>query len=151
MTNSDLKTFFANAETPADTQIILDAIKEKIETAVQSSSDEPPCPESNDKISFYWFRTKVEGTWIYSVIASPVENANHSCNTVSAYTDFKSKLGGSIKNLIQIYTDKAIGLIPIVQWTPYEVFTDLLFNGTGTSQLNMYEARLITGTVHQFI
>lgn len=151
MSNDDLTEFLENTATPGDAQVMLDTISAELGESATILSDGPPCPEGNDKIDFYWTRTYVEDTWIYSVIASPVANANHSCNTVSQYTDFKSKLGGSLKNLVQIYTDKVIGLIPVVQWVPYEVFTDLVFNGTGTGQLEDYEARLITRTVHQFI
>lgn len=151
MTNEDLSLFLENTATPDDAQVMLDTISAELGETASVLSDGPPCPEGNDKIDFYWIRTYVEDTWVYSVIASPVANSKHSCNTVSQYADFKSKLGGSLKNLVQIYTDKVIGLIPVVQWMPYEVFTDLAFNGTGTGQLEDYEARLITRTVHQFI
>lgn len=116
-----------------------------------ASSDTPPCPPSTDKIKFNWIREQVNGVWVYSVIASPVANAKHSCNTVSSPVDMKAKLGGTLKSIVQIYTDKAIGLIPGMQWVPYEIFTNLAFNGTSSSQLQMYEAKLITRTVHQFI
>lgn len=52
---------------------------------------------------------------------------------------------------VHIYVDKTIGQIPIIGWAPYEVFTDLLFNSTQTSELDMYEVTLITRAVHQFI
>lgn len=151
MNDSDLSLFLSNTASEADADILLDTISRENGSALNIMSDEPPCPAGNSKIDFYWFRTFVEDIWVYSVIAAPVENSKHSCNTVSEYTNFKSKLGSSLKNLVQIYTDKAIGLIPVVQWMPYEVFTDLAFNGTGTGQLKDYEARLITRTVHQFI
>lgn len=109
-----------------------------------------PVPPSNDKIQFYAVRKMVDGTWVYSVIAAPVANANHSCNTVKRITDMKDKLT-TLKSVIQIYTNKAIGAIPVLNWIPYEVFTDLLFSNTSKSQLATYECTMTTRTVHQFI
>lgn len=119
-------------------------------TIITNGSANPPMPPSNDKIVFTSSRTKVNDVWVYSVIAAPIANTNHSCNTVSSYTNLKSKLF-SLKSLVGIYVSKAIGKIKILGWLPYEYFTDLAFTSTNTSQLASYEAKLATRTVHQFI
>lgn len=44
----------------------------------------------------------------------------------------KNKLANSVKNAVSIYVQKAIGLIPIIQWTPYE----LLFSNSSSNAFN---------------
>ncbi len=148
MSEGELQTFVSNTQEPEATNAMFEALKSNECNGICSSG--PPCPSSTDKIDFYYYANMVNGKAVYSVIASPVANSAHSCNTVSNYGNMKSNLN-SLTNLVQIYVDKAIGLIPVVSWLPYEVFTDLAFNGTSPTQLQMYEARLVTRTVHQFI
>ncbi len=154
MSKADVLNFFSKTESPNDGKAIIDALypSDSLNNSNPSvlSIPEPPMPPSTDKIQFYSIRERVQGTWVYSVIASPYPNANISSNTVSPMVNFKSKLP-TLASTIQLYVDKAISKIPIVAWLPYEWFTNLLFSGTSTSQLDLYEARLITRTVHQFI
>lgn len=144
----DVAEFLEESDDPQQASAVL-SLAGIQEDAVQGLSD-VPVPPSNDKIQFYAVRKMVNGTWVYSVIASPVANASHSCNTTKKITNMKDKLA-TLKNVIQIYTNKAIGTLPVLSWIPYEVFTDLAFSNTSTNQLATYECTLVTRTVHQFI
>lgn len=144
----DVAEFLEESDDPQQASAVLSLVGIQ-EDALQGFSD-VPVPPSNDKIQFYAVRKMIDGTWVYSVIASPVANANHSCNTTKKITNMKDKLA-TLKNVIQIYTNKVIGTLPILSWVPYEVFTDLAFSNTSTSQLATYECTLVTRTVHQFI
>lgn len=44
----------------------------------------------------------------------------------------KQKLANAVKNAINIYAQKAIGTIPVIQWTPYE----LLFSNSASNVFN---------------
>lgn len=145
----------AKTMTPEEVNEFIGMASEDVIAVLEDASllsvtdDGPPCPDSNSAINFSWIKTYVNDTWVYTVVASPVENANHSCNKVTDFENMKSELN-DLMDAVQIYVDKAIGLIPVVQWLPYEKFTDLVFNGTSPNQLQMYEARMATRTVHQF-
>lgn len=144
----DIAEFLEESDNPQQAGEILSLAGINVE--VRQTNTDLPVPPSNDKIQFYAVRKMVDGTWVYSVIASPAANADHSCNTIRKITNMKDKLT-TLKSIIQIYTNKAIGTIPVLNWTPYEVFTDLVFSSTSKSQLATYECTMATRTVHQFI
>lgn len=150
---SELTLFLENSDTPDTAHVLLNSLMDN-ESSVPER-DTLPVPPYNDKIKFYALCKQVDGVNVYSIIASPVANANHSCNNVTPFTDVKKGLQ-SLLDKIHLYTDKAIstGLGKIdsaLTWIPYEKLTNLIFSGSNPNQLEMYEAKLMTRTVHQFI
>lgn len=151
---SELTQFLENSNTPDSAHVLLNSLMDNNGYSVPER-DTLPIPPSNDKIKFQALCKQVDGVNVYSIIASPVANADHSCNTVTSFTDVKGKLQ-SLLNKIHIYTDKTISaglsiVHPLLSWIPYEQLTNLVFSGSSPNQLEMYEARLMTRTVHQFI
>lgn len=149
----ELTLFLENSDTPDTAHVLLNSLMDN-ESSIPER-DTLPIPPSNDKIKFYALCKPVDGVNVYSIIASPVANANHSCNAVTSFADVKKKLQ-SLLNKIHIYTDKTISaglsiVHPVLSWIPYEQLTNLVFSGSSPNQLEMYEARLMTRTVHQFI
>ena len=149
LSQNEVNSFYRNAATTSDVSIISETLaSDGVE--INANSDEPPCPPSTDKIQFFFLRTTIERKTVYSLIANPKENADHSCNTITPPSNFKTVMD-TLLDTFHLVVDKAIGVIESMTWVPYEVFTDLIFNGTNPNQLSMYQAIMATRTVHQFI
>lgn len=115
-----------------------------------------PLPPSTDKIRFYSIADWTDDNErIYILIAAPIENSNHSANQKTELVNATNFLTSGAQTLVQIYASKLYAgwvenLIPIAHWFPYELFPS--FFPTPTSgQVDLYEARLLTRTVTQFI
>lgn len=115
-----------------------------------------PNPGSNNRIQFYGvFDWASNGQQIWLLIAAPIVNSSHSANQNVHATNLQNRLTDGARTLIGIYADRAFGNImsniPFVRWLPYELLPGFLTPQTTQAQIPLYEARLITRTVTQFI
>lgn len=126
------------------------------DTVRLSAASDYPLPPSNDKIRFYSITDYADnGEAIYILVAMPITNSTHSANQSTHWVNATNQLVSGAQTLIEIYASKLYSLyvetlIPEAGWFPYELFSGIFPTPT-TGQIDMYEARLLTRTVTQFI
>lgn len=116
---------------------------EESEFSTRDLFEDLPC---NDSICWYASpaRSYEEGNTRYKLQFLYAQAKSEGTNLAQVYDDYLYKdptLIGALEELAGIYIQKAIGLIPIVQWTPYELlFCDRDETYRSNGQRIMYTA-----------